>query len=61
MKTLMLEDDASSHKNDFVTVTIELDSDVLDAFRAMGADWQRQINVALRQWLQEHPIAHSMN
>lgn len=40
--------------------TINFERDILDTFRATGADWQHQINVALKQWLQEHPLAHSI-
>jgi len=43
----------------FESATIKFDRDVLDAFRKTGADWQNQINHVLKQWLQEHPLAHS--
>ena len=43
-----------------VSATIEIDRDVLDAFRTTGADWQNQINHALKQWLQTHSLEHSV-
>jgi len=58
MKTL-IDDINNSDENGLVTVMVEFDRDVLEAFRAMGADWQHRMNVVLRQWLQEHPLAHS--
>jgi len=41
------------------SATVEFDYDVLEAFRATGNNWQHQMNVVLKQWLQEHPLAHS--
>ena len=35
---------------------MSFERDVLNTFHATGADWQHQINVALKQWLQEHPL-----
>lgn len=58
MKTLI--DDINRNENGRVTVMVEFDSDVLEAFRAMGADWQHKMNVALRQWLQEHSLLPSV-
>lgn len=58
-KTL-IDDITNSHENGFVTVMVEFDRDVLEAFRAMGADWQHRMNVALKQWLQQHSLAHSV-
>ncbi|MEI7841121.1 MAG: BrnA antitoxin family protein [Methylococcaceae bacterium] len=43
-----------------VSATIEFDQDIFDTFRATGADWQHQINVALKQWLQEHSLVQSV-
>jgi uncharacterized protein (DUF4415 family) len=43
-----------------VSATIEIDRDVLDAFRTTGADWQNQINHVLKQWLQTHSLEHSV-
>ena len=34
-----------------VSVTIELDADVLVAFRAQGPRWQSQVNEVLKEWL----------
>lgn len=39
------------------STTVRFDRDVLDAFRASGAGWQTRMNAALREWLQEHPLA----
>ena len=37
-----------------VLVRIELDLDVLNAFKATGKGWQTRINEALKEWLREH-------
>jgi uncharacterized protein (DUF4415 family) len=37
-------------------ITIRLSPDVVHQFRATGAGWQTRIDIALRQWLQEHPL-----
>jgi uncharacterized protein (DUF4415 family) len=31
-----------------------IDRDIVDAFKAIGPDWQMHINRALREWLKEH-------
>ena len=38
-------------------VTLRLDPDVLDRFRASGPGWQTRINAALRSWLKTHKPA----
>jgi uncharacterized protein (DUF4415 family) len=38
------------------SVTMNLSVDVLQAFQAMGANWQTQLNNALREWLAEHTV-----
>jgi uncharacterized protein (DUF4415 family) len=38
------------------SVTMNLSMDVLQAFQAMGANWQVQINQALREWLAAHTV-----
>jgi uncharacterized protein (DUF4415 family) len=35
-------------------ITLRLDADVLQWFRAQGAGYQRQINALLRAYMQEH-------
>ena len=35
-------------------VQLQLDPEVLNAFRAAGGDWQRRINLALSTWLVEN-------
>jgi uncharacterized protein (DUF4415 family) len=35
-------------------VTIRLDIEVLDQFRASGNGWQTRINDALRDWIKQH-------
>lgn len=37
-----------------VAVTISCDQDVIEAFQATGAGWQTRMNMALREWLQDH-------
>ncbi len=44
----------------FEAATVNFDLDVLNTFRATGTDWQHKMNVALKQWLQEHSLAHSV-
>lgn len=36
-------------------VTIRLDSDILDAFKLMGAGWQTKINAALKAYIEKRP------
>jgi uncharacterized protein (DUF4415 family) len=38
-----------------VSVTIRLDRDTLETFKANGPGWQSRINAALREWLAAHP------
>ena len=40
-----------------VSTTIRLSSEVIDAFKAMGAGWQTRIDLALKEWLKEHELA----
>lgn len=42
-----------------ISALVEFEPDIFNALRARGADWQHQMNVMLRQWFQEHPLAHS--
>jgi uncharacterized protein (DUF4415 family) len=35
-------------------VTIRLDADILEQFRATGSGWQTRINDALRDWIKQH-------
>ena len=35
-------------------VTLRLDTDVLESFKATGAGWQTRINDALRSWHEQH-------
>ncbi len=37
-------------------VTLRLDPDIVERFRASGKGWQTRMNDALRQWLTEHPL-----
>jgi uncharacterized protein (DUF4415 family) len=39
-------------------ITIRLSRDVVTQFRATGSGWQTRIDAALRQFIEEHPIAH---
>ncbi|WP_310625549.1 BrnA antitoxin family protein [Limnohabitans sp.] len=32
--------------------------DVVTQFRPTGAGWQTRMNAALRQFIEEHPLAH---
>ena len=40
-----------------VSTTIRLSSDVIQSFRATGTGWQTKIDLALKQWLEEHTLA----
>ncbi|MCL2658527.1 MAG: BrnA antitoxin family protein [Betaproteobacteria bacterium] len=40
-----------------VFTAIRLDADLLDAFKSTGKGWQTRVNAALRQYLNEHPLA----
>lgn len=35
-------------------ITLRLDSDVVDKFKASGSGWQTRINDALKSWVQTH-------
>ena len=37
-----------------VQVTLRLDADVVDQFKASGAGWQTRMNNALRSWSKSH-------
>jgi len=39
-------------------LTLRLDADVADAFKATGKGWQARLNNALREWLAKHQPAH---
>ncbi|WP_310609049.1 BrnA antitoxin family protein [Limnohabitans sp.] len=39
-------------------ITIRLSRDVVTQFRATGSGWQTRMDAALRQFIQEHPLAH---
>lgn len=41
-----------------VFTAIRLDADLLETFKSTGKGWQTRVNAALRQYLNEHPIAH---
>jgi len=36
-------------------VAIRIDPEVLVAFKAGGPGWQTRMNIALKEWLSEHP------
>lgn len=36
-------------------VTLRLDVDVVEAFKASGAGWQTRMNDALKSWVRSHP------
>jgi uncharacterized protein (DUF4415 family) len=38
-------------------ITIRLSRDVVTQFRATGAGWQTRMDAALRQFIEEHPLA----
>lgn len=40
-------------------VTLRLDSDLLQSFKATGAGWQTRINDALRDWRRTHENSNS--
>jgi uncharacterized protein (DUF4415 family) len=35
-------------------ITLRLDADVVDKFKASGSGWQTRINDALKSWVQTH-------
>ncbi len=37
-----------------VPVSLRIDADVLDAFKAGGDGWQTRINAVLKDWVQHH-------
>jgi uncharacterized protein (DUF4415 family) len=40
-----------------VTMTVQVDSDVLDWFKAQGDDYEQQVNAALRIYAEAHKMA----
>jgi uncharacterized protein (DUF4415 family) len=40
-----------------VFTAIRLDADVLEAFKSTGKGWQTRVNIALRQFITEHPVS----
>ena len=39
-----------------IPTTSRLSSDVIESFKATGAGWQTKIDLALKQWLEEHTL-----
>jgi uncharacterized protein (DUF4415 family) len=39
-----------------VSVTVRYDADLVTAFKATGKGWQTRMNLALRQFVAEHPL-----
>ena len=39
-----------------ISTTIRLSSEVLESFKATGAGWQSKIDLALKQWLEDHTL-----
>jgi uncharacterized protein (DUF4415 family) len=39
-----------------ISTTIRLSSEVVESFKATGAGWQSKIDLALKQWLEEHTL-----
>lgn len=37
-------------------ISINLDADILEAFKATGGGWEARTNSALRDWMKTHPI-----
>lgn len=46
--------EAIEHVDWTTEVTLWVDTDVLDAFKATGPGWQTRINDALKSWVQTH-------
>jgi uncharacterized protein (DUF4415 family) len=38
-------------------VSLRLDANIIDAFRATGKGWQSRVNTALHEWLRDHKQA----
>jgi uncharacterized protein (DUF4415 family) len=36
-------------------VTVRLNADILEYFRSLGPGWQTRMNMALKEWVKEHP------
>jgi uncharacterized protein (DUF4415 family) len=43
-----------------VATSIRLDADVVRAFKVSGKGWQGRINLALKDWLNDHDLRASM-
>lgn len=53
----MLAGMAKFNDSNKTEVALQIDNDVVTSFRAMGKDWKNCINIALKEWLQEHSVA----
>ena len=40
-----------------MAITVRYDAEVINAFKLTGRGWQTRMNDALKDWLNEHPIA----
>ena len=40
-----------------MAITVRYDTEVINAFKLTGRGWQTRMNDALKDWLNEHPIA----
>ena len=46
----------SVSKSPKTLTTIRLSAEVIEQFKAAGTGWQTKIDLALKQWLQEHTL-----
>lgn len=44
----------------FVTVTMQIDAEVFEWFKAQGEDYKERINAALRIYAEAHKVAHTL-
>lgn len=44
----------------FVTLTMQIDAEVLEWFKAQGQDYEERINAALRIYAEAHKHAHNL-
>ena len=40
-----------------MAITVRYDAEVINTFKLTGRGWQTRMNDALKDWLNEHPIA----
>ncbi|WP_078001778.1 BrnA antitoxin family protein [Izhakiella australiensis] len=49
-----MNDDDIAGSDGLIAITMELSTEVLEAFQSTGDRWEERINAALKDWLKHH-------